>query len=281
MAGRVTLRPWCPPVDGVREVLHAHFPAGGHEYPMHAHETWTLLLVDHGLVRYRLEGREHLAGPGDVTLLPPRVPHDGAPATAAGFRKRVVYLDADALPPALVAAAVERPHRTSEPLRRDVSELCDSLTHTGPSRSRADSAQGLDDVLAGVTAAWTDMAVPPRAPVPGPRDATPRAERLRELLDAGLGAGLTLQEAARALGGSPSALGHAFTRRFGMSPHRYLVSRRLDRARDLLLAGRPPAEVAAVTGFHDQAHLTRHFKRLLGLPPGAWAASAQAVGSRL
>ena len=58
---------------------------------------------------------------------------------------------------------------------------------------------------------------------------------------------------------------------FGIAPHQYLTSRRVDRARRLLLDGRPPGEVAALTGFHDQSHLTRHFRRLVGVTPGRYA----------
>lgn len=50
------------------------------------------------------------------------------------------------------------------------------------------------------------------------------------------------------------------------------MSRRVDRARRLLLAGRAPADVAGATGFYDQAHLTRHFKRLVGVTPGRYRA---------
>jgi transcriptional regulator GlxA family with amidase domain len=54
--------------------------------------------------------------------------------------------------------------------------------------------------------------------------------------------------------------------------------RRLARARALIGAGAPLAEIAAATGFADQAHFTRHFKKAYGLPPGRWAALT--VGSR-
>lgn len=90
------LRAWDPHVPGVSEVLHAYFPA--HAYPLHTHDTWTLLLVDSGAVRYDLERHEHAALGSRVTLLPPDVPHDGRAATTAEFRKRVVYLDADSRP---------------------------------------------------------------------------------------------------------------------------------------------------------------------------------------
>ncbi|WP_241777546.1 helix-turn-helix domain-containing protein, partial [Streptomyces sp. CT34] len=48
--------------------------------------------------------------------------------------------------------------------------------------------------------------------------------------------------------------------------------------RRLLLDGRPPAEVATAVGFHDQSHLTRHFKRHLGITPGRYARRVLAPG---
>jgi AraC-like protein len=106
---RVRLRPWAPAVAGIREVLHADLPPGAREYPMHAHDTWTLLLVDRGVVRYHLEGQERVARPGDVKLLPPRIPHDGAAATGDGFRKRVIYLDRTGLDPEMTALTARHP----------------------------------------------------------------------------------------------------------------------------------------------------------------------------
>ena len=105
--GRSEVTAWRPPVPGIAEVFHAHFT--DHAYPSHTHDAWTLLLVDDGAVRYDLDRREHRALHGLVTLLPPHVPHDGRAATPAGFRKRVVYLDAAVLGLDLVGAAVDRP----------------------------------------------------------------------------------------------------------------------------------------------------------------------------
>jgi AraC-like DNA-binding protein len=65
-----------------------------------------------------------------------------------------------------------------------------------------------------------------------------------------------------------------FTRRFGrsigMPPHAYRLMRRLNAARTLLRAGEMPAGVAAETGFADQSHLGRHFRRAFGISPGAY-----------
>jgi AraC-like DNA-binding protein len=96
---------------------------------------------------------------------------------------------------------------------------------------------------------------------------------LRELLDARLSAGISLAEAGRVIGASPAHLVRTFTKRFGISPHRYLVGRRIEAARARLLEGQPLAQVAADVGFHDQAHFTKHFKRHLGTTPARYRAA--------
>jgi AraC family transcriptional regulator len=55
-----------------------------------------------------------------------------------------------------------------------------------------------------------------------------------------------------------------------VSPHQYLIQVRVNNARSLLSAGsgeRSLAEVASAVGFSDQSHLTRHFKRIVGVTP--------------
>ncbi len=69
----------------------------------------------------------------------------------------------------------------------------------------------------------------------------------------------------------PTHLVRAFSGAFGIAPHQYVMSRRVDLARRLLLGGQPPGEVATAAGFYDQPHLTRHFKRVVGTTPGRYA----------
>ena len=78
---------------------------------------------------------------------------------------------------------------------------------------------------------------------------------------------------AEAVAGT-TQLVHAFSATFGISPHAYVVGRRLDAARDRILDGEPLVDVAAAVGFYDQAHLTRRFKRFLGVTPGRFARGA-------
>jgi AraC family transcriptional regulator len=94
--------------------------------------------------------------------------------------------------------------------------------------------------------------------------------RVLELIDAKLDARLSVDTLAREAGLSPAHFARAFKQALGQPPHRFLLSRRLERARRMLeesAAGL--SEVAAQWGFADQAHFTRHFKRHFGVTPGA------------
>ena len=263
MKGGPTIRAWRPPLPGVAEVLHAHFPH--HAYPAHTHDTWTVLLVDTGTVVYDLGGREHATRRASVTLLPPHVPHDGRGATEEGFRKRVVYLEADTLDVARAGRAVDDPASADPLLLGQVRDLHDALRHPGDA---LEAASALALVVERLACRLRGVPVADAG-----RDAA-LAARLRELLDAHLVDGLTLADAAAALEAPPARLVRAFRRELGISPHRYLTGRRVDAARRLLLDGVPAARVAVEVGFHDQSHLTRHFKRVLGVPPGRYAVGA-------
>ena len=255
---------WRPAVPGLTEVFHARFT--DHVYPPHTHDAWTLLLVDDGAVRYDLDRHAHGASPAAVTLLPPGVPHDGRSQFPGGFRKRVLYLEPGTLGEGRVGPAVDRPAFGDPVLRDRVSRLHAALA---PHPDGLEAAGRLAFVLARL-AQHPDRAVTAPPPVRDDRV----ADRLRDLLDARVAEGLSLERAAADLGVTPTHLVRAFTRRHGLPPHRYLTGRRVDRARRLLLAGMPPADVAPEVGFYDQAHLTRHLRRLLGTTPAAYARSA-------
>jgi len=96
------------------------------------------------------------------------------------------------------------------------------------------------------------------------------AARARAVLTEGMAEPPTLQRLAAALGTSPFALLRAFRDTYGMPPHTWLTDARVRRARRLLDTGSTPADVAAAVGFTDQSHLSRHFSRIVGVPPGAY-----------
>ncbi|MDO0927098.1 AraC family transcriptional regulator [Streptomyces sp. TG1A-8] len=260
MAAGQEVTAWRPRVPGVTEVFHARFTE--YAYPMHVHDAWTLLIVDDGAVRYDLDRHEHGTPHDTVSLLPPHVPHNGSPATPDGFRKRVLYLDASQLGNDLIGAAVDGPDLRDPVLRRRVGQLHAALARPG---DELEAESRLTLVGERLRAHLGDRAGGRRRPDPA------LARSLRELLDEHVTGAPTLTDAARLLHAHPAHLVRAFSGAYGIAPHQYLVSRRIGRARRLLLDGLRPGEVAAATGFYDQAHLTRHFKKLVGVTPGRYA----------
>ncbi|MGP3985884.1 AraC family transcriptional regulator [Streptomyces sp. 3N207] len=270
MVSQQEISAWRPSVPGVREVLHAHFTE--HVYPMHVHDAWTLLIVDDGAVRYELDRHERGTPDGTVSLLPPQVPHNGSPATPHGFRKRVLYLDMTQLDAGFIGPAVDGPDLIDPLLRRRVGQLHTALAGRGDELEAESRLALISQRLR--------RHLRPGAAVGGTVPDRGIAQHLRDLLDERFREGTTLEETARELHAHPAHLVRAFSAAFGMAPHQYVTSRRVDLARRLLLDGWPPGEVATAAGFYDQSHLTRHFKRVLGIAPGRYARTGASRSSR-
>lgn len=81
---------------------------------------------------------------------------------------------------------------------------------------------------------------------------------------------ISLMDLAQLVELSVSRFSLRFRDTTGETPHQFVTSMRVERARELLIAGKHvPAEVALLTGFADQSHLTRHVRRVLGVTPRA------------
>ncbi len=107
---------------------------------------------------------------------------------------------------------------------------------------------------------------------PGRRGLAPWQERrIRQLVAENLSGSLSVTELASACGLSKSHFSTAFRASFGCPPHRWIVIRRVERAKHLLLTSqRRLCDIALEAGFADQSHLTRMFTRCAGQSPAAW-----------
>jgi len=94
------------------------------------------------------------------------------------------------------------------------------------------------------------------------------AKPAKEYIDNNFREQISLDELSDLTGVSPFHLNRIFTEETGMSPHAYQIHRRIEFSKRLLLEGFSIAYVSAESGFADQSHYTRFFKRITGTTPG-------------
>lgn len=119
-----------------------------------------------------------------------------------------------------------------------------------------------------------EISVPERSRSPLP---TWRLKRVVQHIDAHLHGRITLGEMAAVAGLTRMHFAAQFRRATGMSPHGYLLQRRVERAKALLGdTGRPLVDIALSVGFGTQPHFTTVFKRFAGQTPHRWRQSLDA-----
>lgn len=101
-----------------------------------------------------------------------------------------------------------------------------------------------------------------------------RLQQVTDYITHHLEQNLTLAELAEIAQMSPSYFSNLFKQSIGLAPHQYVIQCKIERAKQLLLQGKLTiAEVAHSLGFAHQSHLSRHFKRLVGVTPKAFLKS--------
>jgi len=231
----------------------------------HTHEQFGVGLIARGAQK-SASGRGVVeAGAGDIITVNPGEVHDGTPIGDGGRSWRMLYL-APVIVGELAADIAEGQTASAfeftAPTVRDprmaglFSKLFQAMT--GQDELEADETMLL--FLGGL--------LQPRGkerPVPA------GIASARAMIDDDPAALLTLNALAHEAGLSRYQFLRSFARVTGMTPHAYLMQRRLHRAHQLIGRGMRLAEVAADSGFSDQSHMTRLFARSFGVAPGTYA----------
>ncbi len=274
-----------PDLHGL-EVLHARFVE--HRFARHSHDGFVIGLVEAGVQAYSYRGARHVTPAGQIFLVNPGEPHTGEPAARGGYLYRTMYPS----PELMARVSEEASGRRTVPffpaaVIRDDQTLARLLASfhrvvAGPS-SRLAMETLLLSALTRLIERHADDRFPRRA-VGRERTAIRRA---REHIDAGHGSDVSLSRLSALVGLSPFHLARAFEKEVGLPPHVYLDAVRIRRAREMLDRAVPIAVVAIAVGYADQSHLTRRFKRHLGITPGQyarerrrWRARTPASGAR-
>ncbi len=243
-----------------------------HTFGRHMHDQFGMGVIVRGAQK-SLSGRGTVeAQAGDVITVNPGEVHDGTPLGEGGRAWRMLYFDPPALGPVvrdLTEGGAECAELSQPTLRDPVSAarllaLFRALTDGRGGHSEIEARENLLLLLASLV----DTGRAGRL-----QGAARSISRARSRIDDDPAAPLTLQELAAIDGVSQFQLVRGFARATGLTPHAYLVQRRLHKARQLIAAGAALATAAQAAGFADQSHMTRLFVRTYGHSPGLYAAA--------
>lgn len=210
---------------------------------------------------YRGEARHSL--PGQCVVLHPDERHDGRAGDGDAFRYRTVYIRPAEIQDVLGGRTLPF---IAGGLSNDPA-LGEAITALLADYDRPLSLLEYQDALVGVAAALETASGGGKPIRRANREA---AQTARAYIEACLDRTFALQDLEQATGHDRWQLSRDFRAMFGVSPYRYLILRRLEKARRLLLDGQSGASVAASCGFSDQSHFGRQFRRTYGLTPHAW-----------
>ncbi|TPK28243.1 AraC family transcriptional regulator [Mesorhizobium sp. B2-5-3] len=237
----------------------------GSAFDLHRHDTYAIGVTLQGVQSFRYRGAVRHSLPGQIIVLHPDELHDGGAGTEDGLRYRILYLEPSLMLDCLGGASlpfVRQAVVADERLRATL------LSALGPLEEELDELF-VADFLAQLMQGLARHAGQPARAVPG--TAWRAAALARDYLTENSARPVRSDELEAVTGFDRYALSRHFRAAFSTSPHRFLLMRRLQRARRMIAAGEPLAQIAAEAGFSDQSHFNRQFKKAFGMTPGRWS----------
>lgn len=242
-----------------------------HHFPKHCHQTFSIGVIQSGVNCFVHRGARQYASVDQLCIVNPDELHTGETVTEDGwnylniFPSEAMLADARealALKPGAVhfPASVMNDAQAAGALRRFAVAV-------GSGAPALEVEQRWLAVCALLFARHTETRSTPHERIVLPR----RIAIARDALDGSLADNLSLRALAELCDVSPYHLARSFTQHVGLPPHAYHLQKRIEYAKTLIQQGLDLASTAAAAGFADQAHLTRHFRRHMGVTPGQFS----------
>lgn len=258
---------WQPPALPGVDLLRARYVR--HTFGKHTHDGYVLAAITEGVEAFHYRGGLEVVPAGSVALVEPDRVHTGHAGVPDGWSYEVLYPSIDQVAAVAAELGVLRGTPGFGTAVVHDGELARLVTQTHLAAEQ-NQALAAGTFLRLALARALRLHSSQRLARTAPRAGQEAARAARDLLAARIDEPPGLEELAATVGAGPFPLLRAFREVYGLPPHTWLTQHRVRTARTLLDAGVTPADAAVAVGFVDQAHLTRHFRRIVGVPPGAY-----------
>lgn len=237
-------------------------------YALHSHTHWSLGAITRGKSTFIYRNDRHLVRQGELVLMNPEWAHACNPIDNQPWAYLMLYVDAGWIADLRYALGL-----SEQPRWQDLATavVTDKALYDGFCAMAAcllDAGQGSQAKQTRVLEYLsTLMLALPAEPAPAQDGLPDRLKQLATYLDRHCTDELSVDELCAYSGYSAGHLSRVFKLHFGMTPHAYLVNRRIQRSQQELKAGAALADIALKVGFADQPHFQRTFKRLVAATP--------------
>ena len=243
-------------------------------YAAHSHTQWSLGAITGGKSTFLYRDKQYQLSAGNLVLMNPAWVHACNPIEKQSWAYLMLYVDSDWLTRLRYESGL-----LDTPRWRDISTavIADATWYAGycrmaaclldPQRDLLDKQTEVVEYLSALMHELAGQAIQPVA------KASDVLQQLAAYLDEHATEEVSLDALCERCGYSPGHLIRAFKQNFGLTPHAYLLNRRIQLGQSELKRGKPIAEVALDAGFADQPHFQRTFKRLLAATPDQYRQS--------
>jgi AraC-like DNA-binding protein len=246
-------------VPGI-ELLQATFTT--HSFPKHFHESYGIGLSDRGSGIIHSQGAKHVAASRQLIFFHPGQVHSGYANEQAAWTYRMIYLDL-----ALVTELEENTSTISfSETTFDNRAIATAFTATHSRFSQSASTLERETFLQNFVKILKQQTEDRCVKQHFGRNSK-AVKFVQEYLEANYQKNVSIKTLAHLAGFSPNYLVTAFHREVGIPPHQYQAQVRVRYAKTDLRTQKSLAQIAIDTGFCDQSHLNRCFKRLVGVNP--------------
>lgn len=270
-----TTKVWRIPELRGLELLQAKYVA--QSFPRHTHQRYAIGVIEDGALGFYYRGENVVASKGSINLCIPGEVHTGYSASEAGWAYRMFYFD-----PKLLQQAASEVADCSSPLPFFQSgviqdnDLAQCFRRLHIKLEQQETSLLEQESLLIWTLAQMVLRYADDLPVLHKLGKEHLAvAKMKNYIESNYAENISIDHLTRIAHLSRFHLIRVFRDSAGMPPHAYLRQVRVQQAKNMLFSGKSIANIAAATGFADQSHLTRWFKRLWGFTPGQYSNSVQ------
>jgi AraC-like DNA-binding protein len=229
-------------------------------------------LIQQGRQSFLHKGTKYTTPPGGLILINPGAVHTGEPADRGGFELRSLY-------PTISHMSVAMQELTgrdrSTPLfaevRIDDARLSKAILTLHKVLIQEPTPMEAETRFLWILTQLIKRYATSRVTEQKLGNEKTAIQKARDHIDQHFAEGVSLHALSQVVALSPFYLLRAFCAEVGMPPYAYLESVRIRQTQKLIEAGKPLAEVSAEVGFSSQSHMTRSFKKIIGVTPGRYA----------